>query len=226
MILSTSHNFIFVHVPKTAGTALTAALQPFGVSGTRTLFRRLLRRVPLVEMPERAYLRKHETAADIRRKLSPEVFERFHRFSVVRNPFDHAVSHYEYLKEFRNPKMAEAFAKMSFRDYLMFRTKPPGWGDRFFTVLPDQSHFLVGSDGRLLVNRIMRFETLAADFSMLAEDLGLGNIALAQVNKTKAKAAGRPFQAYFDPETIEIVRALYARDFQVLGYSADLPEEV
>lgn len=36
MILSTTHRFIFVHVPKTAGTALTAALEPYGVIGTRT----------------------------------------------------------------------------------------------------------------------------------------------------------------------------------------------
>ena len=61
MILSQSHKFLFVHVPKTAGTALTAALSPFGVTGTRHLWRRLLRRLPVTESPDHAYLRKHET---------------------------------------------------------------------------------------------------------------------------------------------------------------------
>ena len=68
MILSTSHNFLFVHVPKTAGTAMTAALEPFAVTGTRTAWRRLMRRLPLREAPEKAYFRKHETAADMRAK--------------------------------------------------------------------------------------------------------------------------------------------------------------
>ena len=37
MTISISHRFIFVHVPKTAGTALTAALQPFVGPDTRTI---------------------------------------------------------------------------------------------------------------------------------------------------------------------------------------------
>lgn len=223
MILSTSHNFIFVHVPKTAGTAMTAALDPFAVQGTRTLWRRFLRRLPVHEAPERIYLRKHETAADMRRKLTPPVFDRFHRFTVVRNPFDHAVSHYEYLKEFRNAKLAARFGAMPFRDYLRHRLEPRRWSDRFFIRLPDQAHFLVGPDGRMLVERVMRFETLAADFAQLAADLRLGAVRMERINPTRSKTGARPFQSYYDAETEDLVRRLYARDFPLLGYAQELP---
>jgi len=223
MILSTSHNFIFVHVPKTAGTAMTAALEPFAVRGTRTLWRRLLRRLPVHEAPERIYLRKHETASDMRWKLTPSVFDRFHRFTVVRNPFDHAVSHYEYLKEFRNAKLAARFGAMTFRDYLKYRMEPGRWNDRFFIRLPDQSHFLVGPDGWLLVQRVMRFETLATDFAQLAAGLRLGDLRMERINPTRSKSDARPFQSYYDPETEDLVRRLYARDFPLLGYSQQLP---
>lgn len=222
MILSTSHNFIFVHVPKTAGTAMTAALEPFGVTGTRTMFRRMIRRLPVHEAPERAYFRKHETAADIRRKLTPAVYDRFVRFAVVRNPFDHAVSHYEYLKEFRNAKMAEAFSRMSFRDYLKMRSDKAGWNDRFFVMLPDQAHFLVDAQGGLLVNRLLRFESLTQDFDALAHDLGLGQISLARINPTKAKAKEKKFQDYYDDDCIAAVKTLYRRDFALFGYSTTL----
>lgn len=224
MILSVSHNFIFVHVPKTAGTAMTAALEPFGVTGTRTLWRRLLRRLPLREAPDRAYFRKHETARDIERKMGPVAFGGFHRFTVVRNPFDHAVSHYEYLKEFRNVSMAARFAQMSFAQYLDWRMTARGIFVPFFTVLPDQSHFLVDDSGeRLLVDQILRFERLADDFAALTHHLGLPEITLERINPTRAKSGGRSLASYYDDATLAAVRKLYARDFRLLGYSTDLP---
>lgn len=222
MILSQSHNFLFVHVPKTAGTALTAALSPFGVTGTRHLWRRLLRRLPVTESPDHAYLRKHETAADIRRKLSPAVFDRYHRFAVVRNPFDHAVSHYEYLKEFRNAKIAQQMAAMSFTEYLHDRLKGKTLTTRFFVRLPDQAHFITDSDETLLVHRLMRFESLHDDFNALVRDLALGDVELKQVNRTKAKSDSRSYKSYYDDESLDLVRKLYARDFRILGYSEEL----
>jgi hypothetical protein len=223
VILSTSHNFIFVHVPKTAGTAMTAALEPFAVTGTRTLLRRALRWLPLREAPDRAYFRKHETAADMAAKLGPDVFARFFRFSVVRNPFDHAVSHYEYLKEFRNPQKAAAFAAMNFAEYLDWRTTARGPFVPSFSVLPDQAHWLVDGSGQLMVNRVLRFETLAADFAALTAELGLSGVRMERINPTKAKARGRAAASYYDTATIAKVQRLYARDFSLFGYSTELP---
>lgn len=223
MILSTSHRFIFVHVPKTAGTAMTAALEPFAVTGTRTPFRRALRWLPVREAPDRAYFRKHETAAAMRAKLGPEVFNGFFRFSVVHNPFDHAVSHYEYLKEFRNAKKAAAFAAMSFADYLDWRTTARGAFVPSFSVLPDQAHWLVDGAGALLVDRIIRFEALAESWPGLMADLGLPGVELRYVNRTQSKSDKRPLASYYDPATADRVRSLYARDFDLFGYSRDLP---
>lgn len=223
MILSTSHSFIFVHVPKTAGTAMTAALEPHAVTGTRTALRRALRWLPLREAPDRAYFRKHETAAAMRAKLGPQVFDRFFRFTVVRNPFDHAVSHYEYLKEFRNPKKAAEFAAMSFADYLRWRTTERGPFVPIFSTLPDQAHWLVDGAGRLLVNRVMRFETLADDFAQVMDEVGLPGTRMERINPTRAKVKGRSLASYYDAGTLATVRALYARDFDLFGYSRDLP---
>ncbi|MEP2533124.1 sulfotransferase family 2 domain-containing protein [Shimia sp.] len=218
MILSQSHNFIFVHVPKTAGTAMTSALEPFGVYPPRTVWRSFVRRLPIVESPDTVYLRKHESAAGVRRKLGPDVFERFHRFAVVRNPYDHAVSHYEFMKQFRIPKIAEKIANMSFADYLRYRMKKPFWNDTFFARLPDQAHFLIDENGALLVHRLMKFESLADDFDAMAHDLGMGDVTLRRVNETKSRTDKRPWKIYFDSESKELADTLYARDFALLGY--------
>ncbi|HMS94021.1 MAG: sulfotransferase family 2 domain-containing protein [Tabrizicola sp.] len=225
MILSTTHRFIFVHVPKTAGTALTAALEPYGVTGTRTTLRRLIRRLPFREAPERAYFRKHETAAAIRAKMGAQAFDRLMSFSVVRNPFDHAVSHYEYLKEFRNAQKAAAFARMSFAEYLHYRTTARGLFVPSFAVLPDQSRWLVDGQETVLVQRVLRFERLADDFAVLASDLGLPALTMERINPTKAKTQTRSLSSYYDADTLATVRKLYARDFDLFGYSRDLPAE-
>lgn len=220
MILSTSHNFIFVHVPKTAGTALTSALEPFGVYPKRTLWRSIMRRLPVVEPLDKVYLRKHETARGVRRKIGPEAFGRFHRFGVVRNPYDHAVSHYEFMKQFRIPKIAQKVAAMSFADYLRYRMKPPFWNDTFFARLPNQSFFLADDDDTLLVHRVLRFESLADDFDALARDLGLGDVSLRRENATISRADKRPWQDYYakEPAAKALADQLYARDFKLLGY--------
>ncbi|TCL09467.1 sulfotransferase family protein [Shimia isoporae] len=219
MILSQSHKFIFVHVPKTAGTAMTSALEPFGVYPPRTLWRSFVRRLPIQESPDSVYLRKHETAAGVRRKLGSDVFDQFHRFAVVRNPYDHAVSHYEFMKQFRIPKIAEKVANMSFSEYLRYRMKPPFWNDTFFARLPNQSYFLADKDGTLLVHRLLRFETLADDFNAMASDLGMEGVTLKRENQTISRTDKRPWQSYFDEESKALAEDLYAQDFDAFGYA-------
>jgi Sulfotransferase family len=222
MILSTSHNFLFVHVPKTAGTALTEALSPFGLPSNRSIWRSILRRLPVVEPAAQAYLRKHDSAAKIRAKLGPAVYDRFHSFTVVRNPFDHAVSHFEFMKEFRIEKVAARIRAMTFEEYLDYRRKPPFWNDTFFARQPNQSWFLTAPEGALLVDRVMYFESLNADFDALVADLGLTGAELRHINRTKAKSEKRPYADYYDATTTEMVLSYYSADFDLLGYSRDI----
>ena len=222
MILSLSHNFIFVHIPKTAGSALHAALLPYARPVRRTLLRSALRRLPIVEAPESAHFRIHERATSIRKKLSPAVYAQFHSFAVVRNPFDHAVSHYEYMKQYRSARIARRAANTSFEEYLERRLKGRKVWQRLFVNLPDQAYFVVGSDGKLVVDRIMRFETLERDFAVLATDLGLDNPQLERRNPTLSRSKMRQFDAYYDANTKEMVCELYARDFELFSY----PREV
>lgn len=221
MILSLSHNFIFVHVPKAAGSALTLALRPYATIPQRSLWTSAKRRLPIVERPGAAHFRIHDSAARIRRKLSPEVYGRFYSFAAVRDPFDHAVSHYEYMKQYRSPRIAARFARMSFEAYLAQRLERRGPFDRLFVRLPDQSHFLVDEQGRLAVDRLLRFEQLSADFRALTDDLGLGEAQLRTVNRTRSRSSSdaRAYRDYYDATTEDMVRALYARDFDLLGYS-------
>ena len=218
MLLSTSHNFIFVHVPKTAGSSMHNALKPFALQDRRSLWSSLKRRLPVTEKPGEAHFRIHDSALIIRNKLSRQVYVSFLSFAVVRNPFSHAVSHFRYMSQYRSDKIARRFDGMSFRDYLAYRSERRKFGDRLFVRLPDQSHFLVDETGALMIDRILRFESLDDDFQALALDLKLGDVQLEKHNLTKSRRGGPGYKTHYDAETEELVRRIYARDFRLFGY--------
>jgi hypothetical protein len=223
MILSLSHRFIFVHVPKTAGWSMMDTLRPYARPEPKTLWRSLTRRLSVVESPERAHFRVHETARWMIAKLSRPVWDSFISFAVVRDPFQHAVSHYEYLKQHRSASVARRFQSMSFEAYLADRQRRPFLKHTIFVRMPDQAHFLLDAGGRIAVSRILRFEMLAAEWAQLVADIGLPGLPLLHVNRTKAKSDRKPYTAYYTPETEETVRRLYRRDFALFGYPDRLP---
>jgi hypothetical protein len=221
MIISEQYNFIFVHIPKTAGLSVTDAFGKYGRPRGRTIWRSISRRLPFTESPATAHFRVHEPASKMIAKLTRPVFDRFLSFSVVRNPFDHAVSHYEYMKQFRIKSTADKVGEMSFRGYLEYRMRKPFWNDTIFARMPDQSYYLTDRSGALAVKRLVRFENLNAELEQLSRDLALPDFALRHVNKTKADK--KPMASYYDPTTEDLVRKIYDRDFELLGYSRDLP---
>ncbi|GAB4383938.1 sulfotransferase family 2 domain-containing protein [Albidovulum sp.] len=221
-MISLSHRFIFIHVPKTAGTALAEALQPYARPEPRTLWRRLLRRLPVQQPPDKAYFRQHDTAAEIRATLTPEVFDRFHSFGVVRNPFDHAISYYEFMKEYRRRRHARLARSMSFREHLEYRLAPRPFYHKPFLRLPNQSYYLCDAAGRVLVSQVLHYERLAEELPALTDRLGLPPVVLPVARKSRFRKADRSIADYYgDPATVDLARRLYAPDFENFGYSRD-----
>lgn len=199
------------------------ALDPFSRDVKRTLFRSFTRRLPFRENVEKAHFRVHDTARTMIAKLGRDVFDDLFTFAFVRNPFDHAVSHYEYMKQYRIKRTARKVGEMSFEEYLRYRRQRPFWNDTLFARLPDQTHFIEDKSGRIAIDRVCKFESLAEDFQRVVSDLELVGVELPYVNKTQAKSDKRPPASYYDDTCRELVLAIYDRDFDNFGYSRDLP---
>lgn len=199
-------------------------LTPLAAPPQRTMLRSLKRRLPIQLSVDEAHFRIHDPASFIRYKLGRSVYEKFHSFAVVRNPFDHAVSHFEYLKQYRSEKIARQFESIDFLSYLKMRERRRFPWQRIFIHLPDQSYFLVDKKKKLIVDRIIKFETLNKDVSDLMEFLNLEPEPLEKLNFTKSKK-GKKTQLldYFGSEETNLVRKIYQRDFAHFGYSLDVP---
>ncbi|PSL19333.1 sulfotransferase family 2 domain-containing protein [Shimia abyssi] len=224
MIISEEYGFIFVHIPKTAGLSVTDAFGKYGRPKNRSVLRSLSRRLPFREKPAQAHFREHETASKMIAKLGRPVFDSFCSFSVVRNPFLHAVSHYEYMKQFRIASTAKKVGQMSFVEYLENRTKQPFWNQTIFSRLPDQTYFLTDDTGAVAVDHLIKFESLNSELEQLSQSLKLPEFKLQHVNKTKSQK--KSLDSYYDEQAYNLVRQIYRRDFDLIGYSENLPESL
>ncbi len=213
MLISHRHRFIFIHVPKNAGLSISAALAPYADNAPMTQMRRFLSLLPLREDPRKAFFRHHATAAWVKLKLPAEIFDGYLKFAVVRNPYDRVISYYHYLTQNTAHHRYDQVKGLSFRQYLDYDAERLGKGrtDTQLACVADKS-------GHILVDRILHFETLKADFADLCSTLDLPAPALPVENASKRPKSADP---YADEESRAHVARLYAQDFETFGYSLD-----
>lgn len=194
---------VFVHLRRTAGNSIEAAL------GGIVLFDRWFRRTDAWDnrlhrgrswhKRDRRGHRIHATASEIQ-SLYPQEFARYFRFAFVRNPWEQMASLYLRLHP-RDPRGAGFGA----------------WLQRFDLergTVPQASLF--AADGSCLVDFIGRFEHLQQDFDAACD---LAGIPRRQLPRTNA-AAGSAVTEIYDPASIRIVERLYADDIARFGYAA------
>lgn len=225
MIGDAPHPFLFIHIPKTAGTSMEHALIPLACGGKslRALSEEELTRHALPggkRMPTTGTYRvrggvvQHECVAyfqDLGELDGREIV------SVVRNPYDRALSEIFYLLRLF-PAAADIFRGPTWADDLKAYAAYDGYLAHDLKAC--QIDWLMDREEQLRCDRILRFETLDTDWLKLCADWGLDDVPLPHAN-----AVGRsiPWWEYYDEEAARAIAEKYARDFELLGYDTALP---
>ena len=183
MILSHAHRFIFIKTAKTAGTSIEIALSKFlgpediltptsskddadrRISGGRLPqnYRRTRAQYSPLDFPRlllqgvpKARFHKHMGATEIRSVISEEAWNSYFKFCVERNPWERAISLYYWRKKAGlQETLGEFIASGALMD---LRSK--GWD--LYTI-----------DGKIAVDRILRFEDLKSELEQVRQRLGL-----------------------------------------------------
>ncbi|MFC1529827.1 sulfotransferase family 2 domain-containing protein [Gemmatimonadota bacterium] len=210
MIVSREHRFIFVHIFRTAGRSFTKALKQFGQE----------------EIPGQTH--RHHTALEIRDLVGREFWDESFSFAVIRDPWERLLSQYLYhrqtVREFaaRHGQKPTKVARRTqrrmrrFRDFDAFikwcsiREEVDEWTRHKLT----QSDFLFDESGTLLVDYILRFETLNEDMRILEGKLGL-EIDLPHINYQPH----RHYSEYYTDETREMVAGICRHEIEAFGYT-------
>lgn len=224
-MISHKHECIFVHVPKTGGQSVeTVFLDLHGLTWAT--------REPLLMRPNPDPAKGPARLAHLEAReyvdlgyVDAATFDRYFKFSFVRNPWDRLVSEYRYLG-FDGKTPFSTFVKESLAE-------TDEYSDIARHVCP-QIDFLTDAGGKLVVDFVGRFESFNDDFDFVARRLELGDVVLPHQNAsqgrtpsrlsrlfagTRGKQGRRPYQGYYDDELRKQVTAFYSRDIERFGYS-------
>lgn len=211
MIISRRHQFIFVHIYRTGGTNIRATLWPYlsleerALARTGQIWAGLLGRPPFWQL-RIGTLGAHATALDARAALPQSVFDRYLKFAFVRNPWALQVSLYRYMASTPHHYQHKEVAKLKdFDAYIDWRRENPG---------RDQLSFISDNSGRILVDFVGRFESLAADFARVTARIGFGGT----VPRLFGEESRLDYRTCYTTRTRDIVAELHAADIRAFDY--------
>lgn len=182
---------IFIHIPKTAGTSILAALgHTFGRSH------------------DEWYLYQY---------ANPYRFDRYFKFAVIRQPEDRFRSTISYLLDGGNQSQEDMTPKnfiinASDReqgDYTTILEPSTLFNYRIFRP---QHTFIFDQDGNAKVDKCINLDDLSAAWPGVATFLGAG-IDLPRRNQSQIKDDKK---ITFNDETLEMLRHVYKKDFELL----------
>ena len=157
--------------------------------------------------------RNHKPANVVRDLLGEEKFNAYFKFTVIRNPWDKAVSLYHYHKGAKHGSFIDFIAK-NMLERLSVRERGKHSIDWYIHSLEDKP----------ICNRYLRFETLREDVEQLCKDLKLQNYTMDAFPHYK-KSNNRPHYSEFykkdgviDEETVNHVKKFYAKEVDYFGY--------
>ncbi|MFM5897573.1 MAG: sulfotransferase family 2 domain-containing protein [Dolichospermum sp.] len=218
MLISYSHKFIFFHVPKAAGLSIKKALQSYAQEPEKFKISRPQKMLgdkinPFYEIWSSSIL--HAKSKDVKKELSSEVYNSFYKFAFVRNPWDWQVSYYHFILKEKTHIRHELVKSMTgFEEYLewVINTKNPF--PKGATKL--QKEIVTDSQGRLIIDYVGRYETLATDLNYVCQRLNL-QASLPYLNQSKH----RNYREYYNTRTMKLVADNFQEDIALFGYTFD-----
>ena len=216
MILSRGRSFIFVHIPKTGGTALTLALEAKAMKDDILIGdtpKARARKGRLQGVKAHGRLRKHSTLADIAGLATDDEIAGFFTLTLVRNPWDRIVSYYHWLHDQSFAHRAVGLAKsLSFSAFLNHGQT------RMALSLWPYAAYMRDRMGKERASLFARLEHLDTDLAPFEAHLGFRLTPLARANASDRARDWRPF--YSDADA-GLVTQICAEDIARFGYHFD-----
>jgi len=211
MLISDSHEFIYLRMRKVASTSMQEILRPLCIAVPEGKVKHLKSRARLEWDYHKYVFRAHDDIMSAKRRMPDTLFQRYFKFAFVRNPWERLVSEYEFLLNRPQHGRHDRVKNLS------------GFSDFIHMQIPRrdayQSNMLCDNKGGLLMDFVGKLENLDDDWQSVCEHIGIPCQPLPRKNVTKHKR----YQDYFNTNSIELVTKHWARDIKLFNYTFDGP---
>lgn len=145
----------------------------------------------------------HKSAALIKKDLANNIFDKYIKFCVIRNPYDKMVSKYFWKK-----------SKKSFNDFA-----------KHTNVNSMSIHSI---DDNSVCDYYIRYEKLEEDIIELCKKLGIEDYDINNLPKHKSERRKDKshYSKFYDEETRRIVYKNHKKEFELFGYKFDKIESI
>jgi len=206
--------FIFVHIPKCAGTSIEKALIP--IVSDYTDFKDFCEK-------ERTKFwlpgNKGLQHSKIRRYGQCFNLNEYFKFTFVRNPWDRAISQILYL---RAKNGSSTFSGNNFKNHLKIYCSS-NKNVQGHDLGACQLDYLLDDSGKLSVDFVAKFESLLPDFKTICSNLNINTIPYLPHIFNSFR--NRHYSTYYDMESKEWIRVRFAKDIEFFGYSFESQAE-
>ncbi len=215
MLLSLRRNFLFVHIAKTGGTSVRAALERERWREPWALARFLCSRLSALSGHRLGVkLPRHAKAIAAREMLPRELYDRLFKFAFVRNPWDLQVSSFHHIRRERPHLLGPHQDFAAFLRHKLDPARPYQY--HIDTSIERQSDYLVDLHGNVIVDFVGRYERLEEDFAEACRRIGIAPPALP--HRRRATDRGRDYRSYYTDETRALVAEHFRADVEMFGY--------
>jgi len=201
-MISYHYKYVFIHITKTGGSSIEKALvddsQIFRSNKWR--YEGKVFNAPLNHLTWKQILRSQA--------LNKYQQSRFHKFTFVRNPWDRVIS--------------ECFCPHIQGVYKSCETIT----DRIkrvceLSIKGHAAHFLpqVNYIDECCDIVVGKFEQLSDEFQKICDIVRVSNVTLNHTNKGIKQRERKPYQFYYDKDTIDLVKNTYRQDIDRFEYS-------
>jgi len=210
LIISDKYKYIFFHLPKNAGVSVSSYLikQELKLSIKKSIdyFRSFIygknNNFYITKNLEIINFNSHITCFNFFKLFDEKLFDDYFKFAVVRNPFDRAVSRYEYTK-----KISKQFKNFSFEDFLVYDLK------NNLHVL-NQYEFCTKDHNNICLEKVIKFENLNEELNEISKNIFKKNHKIQHLNKTSRNH----YREYFNTKTINLIKKNLFKDLEYFNY--------
>ncbi|MEL7003490.1 MAG: hypothetical protein AAFN93_12255 [Bacteroidota bacterium] len=226
MIISHKYKFIFIKTYKTAGTSLEMFLghhcgpkdivtpiypfvdshKPRNYRGLRQFKERTYSAVYKKKFNLRDFVLpikfyNHMSASLVRNRINKNIWNKYFKFCIERNPWDKTLSHYHMLNH-------RADGKLSLDDYFEKQD--------FCLNYP----LYLDDDGSMLVDKVIDYKNLNTELSCVFERLNIDfSGSLEARAKSNYRKNNRPYQEVFSGKQKDIIAEKFQREIMLHEYT-------